>query len=88
MLPTSNTRNLSNRSYSRAEVPFRKIAASLSKSLAAQGWKSDGSDLVTPQSAILNLSRGDATLTIMVKPSGSGSQTTVFAQGLDWEKKQ
>jgi hypothetical protein len=66
----------------------QKLAASLSKALAAQGWKSDGSDLVTPKSAILNLNRGDATLTIMVKPSGSGSQTTVFAQGLDWEKKQ
>ena len=66
----------------------QKLAGSFAKALAAQGWKSGGADLVTANSAILNLNRGDATLTIMVKPSGSGSQTTIFTQGLDWEKKQ
>jgi hypothetical protein len=63
------------------------VAAEFAKKLTAQGWTSEGGDLVTPQSAILNRTRGDATLTIMAKPAGSDSQITIFATGLDWSEK-
>ncbi|MGQ0635042.1 MAG: hypothetical protein ACT4QC_10555 [Planctomycetaceae bacterium] len=63
------------------------LASDLSKKLASQGWKGDGADLITPQSSILNRTRGKATLTIMLKPSGKGSQATVFADGLEWGEK-
>ncbi len=62
------------------------LAGKFSKELAAQGWKSKGADLITPNSAILNLIRGDATLTVMVKPSGNGSRTTIFTKGLNWKQ--
>ena len=65
----------------------KTLAASLDKSLAAQGWKSDDSDLVTPKSAILKRERGDASLTIFIKPAGTGSQVTMFTEGLSWEDK-
>jgi hypothetical protein len=64
------------------------LSAELSKKLAAGGWKSaDDDDLVTPKSAILNRTRGEAKLTIMVKPSGAGSEVTIFGEGLDWDEE-
>jgi hypothetical protein len=71
----------------KSAADVKTLAASLDKSLAAQGWKSDGSDLVTPKSAILKRERGDASLTIFVKPAGTGSQVTMFTEGLSWEGK-
>ena len=64
------------------------LAGDLSKKLAAQGWKEDGGDLVTPKSAILRRTRGDATLTIFVKPAAKGSQVTIMSTGLDWADKE
>lgn len=71
----------------KSKSDVKTLSASLTKSLAAQGWKNDGSDLVTPASAILKRKRGDASLTIFVKPSGGGSQVTMFTEGLSWEDK-
>src|SRR5438552_3161291 len=48
----------------------KKICAELAANLKTQGWTNDGSDLVQPQSSILKRKRGDATLTIFVKPEG------------------
>ena len=62
-------------------------AGELTKKLAAQGWKKDGSDLVTAKSAILNRKQGDASLTIFVKPDGKGSVVTMMTEGLDWTDK-
>ncbi|MGE5191147.1 MAG: hypothetical protein ACM3U2_01515 [Deltaproteobacteria bacterium] len=65
------------------------LAGEFSKKLAAQGWKSDRSgDLVTPRSAILKRTRGEASLTIVVKPADKGSAVTIMTEGLDWEEKE
>ena len=69
----------------KSKTNYKTLAAEIAKQLAAQGWKSDGSDLVGA-SAILNRTRGDASLTIFVKPDGSGSAVTIFTEGLTWEE--
>ena len=61
--------------------------AELTANLKAQGWTSDGSDLVNAKSSILKRKRGEASLTIFVKPDGSGSQVKMFTEGLSWEEK-
>jgi len=63
----------------------KKVCAELAANLKAQGWTNDGSDLVQPQSSILKRKRGDATLTIFVKPEGGGSEIKIFTEGLSWD---
>jgi hypothetical protein len=63
----------------------KALAAEFSKKLAAQGWRSDGSDLVAAKSAILKRTRGPASLTIFVKPAEKGSTVTIMTEGLDWD---
>ncbi len=65
----------------------KAVCVELTANLKAQGWTNDGSDLVTPASSILKRKRGDATLTIFVKPEGGGSQVQIFTEGLSWEEK-
>lgn len=60
------------------------LCADLAASLKAQGWANDGSDLITPNSSILKRKRGDATLTIFVKPKDGGSEVKMFTKGLVW----
>jgi hypothetical protein len=72
----------------KSPAKVQALAAELTKNLAAQGWKGDAdADLVTPKSAILDRKQGEATLTIMIKPDGAGSQVSVFTEGLNWEEK-
>lgn len=47
----------------------------------------DDDDLVNSKSAILKRTRGDASLTIFVKPAGKGSAVTIMTEGLDWGEK-
>ncbi len=68
---------------SRADV--KKVCAELAANLKAQGWTSDGPDLVNPQSSILKRKRGNAKLTIFVKPEAGGSEVKIFTEGLSWE---
>ena len=63
----------------------KKTCAELAANLKTQGWTNDGSDLVQPQSSILKRKRGDATLTIFVKPEGGGSEIKIFTEGLSWD---
>lgn len=63
----------------------KKVCAELAANLKAQGWTNDGSDLVQPQSSILKRKRGDATLTIFVKPESGRSEVKMFTEGLSWE---
>jgi len=63
----------------------KSVCAELAASLKAQGWTNDGPDLIQPQSSILKRKRGDATLTIFVKPDSGGSQVQMFTEGLSWE---
>jgi len=62
------------------------LAGQMQKDLSAKGWKSDGSELVTAASAILHRTSGDAELTIIIQPSGKGSEVRVMSEGLDWSK--
>ncbi len=55
--------------------------------LAQQGWAKDGADLLASKSSILKRTRGDAKLTIFVKPNGAGSKVTIMSDGLSWEDK-
>jgi hypothetical protein len=64
----------------------KALVGELSKSLEGQGWKSAGGDLVTAKSSILHRERGEAELTIFVKPDGAGSTVTMFTEGLEWEE--
>jgi hypothetical protein len=63
----------------------KKVCAELATNLKAQGWTNDGSDLVQPQSSILKRKRGEATLTIFVKPENGGSEVKIFTEGLSWD---
>ncbi len=58
----------------------------LTTNLKAQGWTTEGSDLITPASSILKRKRGKASLTIFVKPAGSGSEVKMMTEGLDWNE--
>jgi hypothetical protein len=42
-------------------------------------------DMVQPQSSILKRKRGEATLTIFVKPENGGSEVKIFTEGLSWD---
>ena len=61
------------------------VCAELAASLKAQGWKNDGSDLITPASGILKRQREGASLTIFVKPDAAGSDVKMMTEGLDWD---
>jgi hypothetical protein len=66
----------------------KAVCAELTANLKAQGWTKEGSDLITPASSILKRKRGEAGLTIFVKPDGTGSQVQIFTEGLAWDEKQ
>lgn len=72
----------------KSQAAVQALAGEFSKKLDGQGWKSDGADLVTPQSVILKRNRGEASLTIFVKPAGKGSQVTIMTEGLDWDSEK
>ena len=72
----------------RSPSSVTKVAEFLVEKLEADGWKSDSSDLVNAQTAILKREKGDASLTIFVKTDGSGSKVTIMSQGLSWDEKQ
>jgi hypothetical protein len=63
----------------------KSVCAELAKNLKAQGWTTDGRDMVQPQSSILKRKRGEATLTIFVKPENGGSEVKMFTEGLSWD---
>ena len=63
----------------------KSVCAELTAKLKAQGWVDDGPDLVNPNSSILKRKRGDATLTIFVKPDGGGSEVKMMTEGLSWD---
>ena len=71
----------------KSKLPVKAACADLSKNLKAQGWNKHDEDLITPASSILNRKKGSATLTIFVKPDGSGSQIKMMTEGLAWEEE-
>ncbi len=64
----------------------KAVCTELSANLKAQGWTTEGSDLITPASSILKRKRGKASLTIFVKPEGGGSEVKMMTEGLDWNE--
>ena len=64
---------------------MKKACAELAANLKGQGWTTDGSDMVNPQSSILRRKRGGAKLTIFVKPADGGSEVKMMTEGLSWE---
>lgn len=71
----------------KSKTNVKGVCAELAAKLKAQGWTKDGSDLITPVSSILKRNRGDAALTIFVKPENGGSQVQIFTEGLSWDEK-
>jgi hypothetical protein len=71
----------------KSKASVKSVCTELAANLKAQGWTKDGSDLITAASSILKRKRGDAELTIFVKPEGGGSEVKMFTDGLDWDEK-
>src|SRR5882724_5666374 len=71
----------------KSKANVKSVCAELAANLKAQGWTKEGSDLITAASSILKRKRGDAELTIFVKPEGGGSEVKIFTDGLDWGEK-
>jgi hypothetical protein len=65
----------------------KAVCAELATNLKAQGWNNDGPDMVNPKSSILKRKRGEATLTIFVKPDNGGSEVKMMTEGLSWEEQ-
>lgn len=71
----------------KSKANVKSVCTELAANLKAQGWTKDGSDLVTAASSILRRKRGDAELTIFVKPENGGSEVQIFTEGLSWDEK-
>ena len=71
----------------KSKANVKSVCTELSANLKAQGWTKNGSDLVTPASAILKRKRGDAELTIFVHPEGGGSDVKMMTDGLAWDEE-
>jgi len=73
--------------FFKSKANVKSVSAELAANLKVQGWTKDGSDLVTPASAILKRKRGDAELTIFVNPENGGSKVKMLTDGLDWDEE-
>ena len=71
----------------KSKTNVKSVCAELAANLKAQGWTKQGSDLITPGSSILKRKRGDAELTIFVKPESGGSKVQFMTEGLAWDEK-
>jgi hypothetical protein len=71
----------------KSKANVKSVCAELAANLKGQGWTKEGSDLITPNSSILKRKRGDAELTIFVKPESGGSKIQVMTEGLAWDEK-
>jgi hypothetical protein len=71
----------------KSKANVKSVCAELAANLKTQGWTKEGSDLITAASSILKRKRGDAELTIFVKPENGGSQVQIFTEGLSWDEE-
>jgi hypothetical protein len=65
----------------------KSVCAELAANLNTQGWTTEGMDMVQPQSSILKRKRGEAELTIFVKPENGGSEVKMLTDGLSWDEE-
>ena len=70
----------------KSKANVKSTCTELSTNLKAQGWTKQGSDLITPASAILKRKRAAAELTIFVKPESGGSEVKMMTEGLAWDE--
>jgi hypothetical protein len=71
----------------KSKANVKSVSTELAANLKAQGWTKEGSDLITAACSILKRKRGDAELTIFVKPESGGSEVKMFTDGLSWDEK-
>ena len=71
----------------KSKANVKSVCTELSANLKAQSWTKEGSDLITPASSILTRKRGEAALTIFVKPESGGSEIKMMTDGLAWDEK-
>jgi hypothetical protein len=69
----------------KSKSDVKSVCAELAANLKAQGWSNDGPDLVNPTSSILKRERGEAALTIFVKPANAGTEVKIMTEGLSWD---
>ena len=55
----------------------------LAQQFSAQGWAA-GRDLIRPKSAIMKRTKGDATLSIVVRPGDGTTNVQIISKGLSW----
>ena len=55
----------------------------LAQQLSAQGWTA-GKDLIRPKSAIMKRTKGNATLSIFVRPAEGATTVQIISKGLSW----
>src|SRR6478672_5752901 len=70
----------------KSKTNVKSACAELAANLKTQGWTKEDSDLITAASSILRRKRGDAELTIFVKPDSGGSQVQIITEGLSWDE--
>jgi hypothetical protein len=69
----------------KSKLPVKSASAEIAANLKAQGWIKDSGDLITPNSSILKRKRGEAKLTIFVKPENGGSEVKMMTEGRSWD---
>jgi hypothetical protein len=55
----------------------------LAQQFSLQGWTA-GRDLIRPKSAIMKRTKGDATLSIFVRPAADATSVQIISKGLSW----
>jgi hypothetical protein len=71
----------------KSKSDVKRVCAELAANLKTQGWSNDGPDMVNPTSSILKRKRGEAALTIFVKPDSGGSEVKMMTEGLSWDQQ-
>lgn len=62
------------------------LARFFQERLPEQGWLAEPNPLVTDDTAILKFTQGEASLTIMADGEDAGSEATLMAKGMNWDR--
>ena len=71
----------------KSQSNVKSVCGELAANLKTQGWTTEGMDMIQPQSSILKRKRGEAELTIFVKPENGGSEVKMLTDGLSWDEE-
>jgi hypothetical protein len=84
------TKDATDVEYQEPQISFKSpssvkaVAGELAKALTAQGWKGQGPDLITGDTAILARTRGKGTLSIIIKAGHTGSEVMMVPTDVEW----